>query len=161
MSDQIFDTRSRLLPASRSWSFQVDYPLIAKELITDCAVSPFEGFEKADKSKILQVKAIWDTGSFNCVINESVAEKLGIKPLRLDHGYTMTSKTKCNVYVLNLHLPNGVIIPIEVDGVTPDPGSKSFLNYDLVIGLVIMTKGIVKVETINGKTTFHFQQLYY
>jgi len=112
--DVKFDTRPKLLPGNKVYFFKKTFPGLAKRLIIECQASPFQKIGEIDKKKIQSFKALVDTGADECYITPATAKKLNLKPTGQRPVFSSESTERKNVYVLNLHLPWNIIMPIEV-----------------------------------------------
>lgn len=98
------------------------------------------------------VQAIWDTGATNTVISKKLASKLGLVP---------TGKTTCNAvnqcyeadtFIVDIGLPNGLMIAaVQVTA------AENLVDYDLLIGMDIITVGDMSITNANGVTWFSFR----
>ncbi|MCY3823475.1 MAG: retroviral-like aspartic protease family protein, partial [Nitrospinae bacterium] len=59
----------------------------------------------------IRVNAIWDTGATGSVINQEVISALGLQPIDKQKIYTANGERIAGVYLVNIHLANGVIFP--------------------------------------------------
>jgi hypothetical protein len=57
---------------------------------------------------IIDFNAIWDTGATHSVITSQVVEKLGLKPIGMAKTIGVGGEHECNVYLVNILLPNNV-----------------------------------------------------
>lgn len=123
-------------------------------LKTDVGVClPFLGQPSKDEKIVIEkFKAIWDTGATNSVVTEAVAQKLGLKPIRVARVYHAVGESFSPVYLVNIALPNNVI----VQGVTVTRG---VLPEDdqVLIGMDIIGMGDFAVTNVGGKTVMSFR----
>ena len=107
----------------------------------------------ADKQPALESFAcIWDTGASGSVITAAVVAKCGLKPItmvKVQGAYG--GITDRNVYLVNIGLPNGVLLP----GVQVTEGEMS--GFDVLIGMDVITLGDFSVTNQNGNTVFSFR----
>lgn len=97
-------------------------------------------------------KAIWDTGATMTFISHATAERFGTVPD--DHGTSIsaTDRNDADIYLATVELPGGIIFrDIEVWDV-----DLSHHGAEVVIGMDIISKGKLVVETVNNIPTFSF-----
>ena len=95
--------------------------------------------------------AIWDTGATNSVITQKVVDTCGLKPVGMAKVDTADSESTCEVYLVNVGLPNGV-------GFTYIRATKMKLKgSDMLIGMDIIGHGDFAITNLDGKTTFTFR----
>ncbi len=95
--------------------------------------------------------AIWDTGATNTVITENVAKQCGLVPTGLTQVHSVHGSKLANTYLVNVYLPNHV----EVQGLRVTEGD--LLEFDLLIGMDIISTGDFAVTNFRGKTMFSFR----
>lgn len=126
---------------------------ILREIIIETGVSiPFIPKSDIKQPKIINAKALWDTGATNCVITTELITKLGIKPFTIAnviHGGGIEQK---NVYKINIYLPNKVCIPLvnATEGIVNG-------SFDLIIGMDIITMGDFSISNFNRETIVSFR----
>ena len=138
-----------------SRSYTQSYNGYTNEIITPISVSSLIRFKpgiidlsKYEKS-IINGRALWDTGASNSVITDNFAKKLGlfsIKPVNVVYGGN--TKTE-NSYLVNLYLPNKIIIP-EVFVTGCDDHTK----FDVIIGMDIIRRCDFAISSYGGKMKF-------
>jgi len=112
------------------------------------AVSP----DPHKQTGITTLSAIWDTGATNTTISEQMADNLKLAVV----SYTPVSTAagiidKAPVYLLNVVLPNNVIIPnVQVTGAKLN-------GCDMLIGMDIITLGDFAITNHNGNTVCSFR----
>lgn len=125
-------------------SFSIQYNKIVKEILIDCAISL-----RSDGERI-PVKTIWDTGSGGGLVSLDFANKLGLKSHRKVGHYYKGAMFDKNCYLVYLHLPNDIIIPIEL--------MEANLPADyIVIGMDIIARGNFSLENKDSKTIVSFE----
>jgi predicted aspartyl protease len=100
----------------------------------------------------IEIKALWDTGATCSMITQEVAIKLNLKPISKTFISTPSHKnTSCNVYLINLYLPNQTMFPnLNV--------TEGVLNgCDMLVGMDVIYNGDFIVSNFNGKTAFTFR----
>ena len=108
---------------------------------------------KDDRDKrIIPMRALWDTGATNSVITTSCAERLGIKPVSIAESHHAGGISIVNVYLVNIILPNRILI----SGVKVSECSEQAGDFDVIIGMDIITMGDFSITNVGGKTVFSF-----
>jgi predicted aspartyl protease len=100
----------------------------------------------------IKVRAAWDTGAEQSLISVESAKRLNLQSLSVSDIIMPTGETaSCNVYLVNVYLANGrKVSPLAVlEGM---PG-----EYDMLIGMDIITLGDFAVTNGNGATVFSFR----
>lgn len=101
--------------------------------------------------KTVSCDAIWDTGASVSTINCKIIEQLGLTPVGKLDVHTANGRVLSDTYIVNLHLPNGVVI--ENNLVTHN----DIFGADMLIGMDVISKGDFAVSNFNKKTTFSFR----
>lgn len=125
-----------------------------RDIITDAEVSPpFD--PKVDKNppSHTKTKALWDTGASSCAITKTLAGKVGLLPTGKVDVHHAAGVTERNVYLLNVALPNGVVIPM-VRATECDSTAGSF---ELIIGMDIITLGDFSITNEGGITKMSYR----
>ena len=96
--------------------------------------------------------AIWDTGATNSVITQGVVDACGLRPTGMAKVQGFNSVSDCEVYLVNIILPNNVgIAQVRVTkGGIPS-------GADILIGMDIIVRGDFSVTNKNGITVFSFR----
>jgi hypothetical protein len=96
--------------------------------------------------------AIWDTGATNSVITQEVVDTCGLAPVGITQVHGVNSSGLCEIYLVNVYLPNDVAIhAVRVTKSTLPPG------VQLLIGMDIISFGDFAVTNKNGITKFSFR----
>jgi predicted aspartyl protease len=132
-------------------AFTIEYAGISNVLITKCLVSEAHDPNDHDSPPQSEVKALWDTGATGTVISKNLAEKLQLKPHGQAKSYHANGEYMTNIYYVNIVLPNsmGFAALRVTEGVLPD--------FDVLIGMDIITQGDFAISQSTGKTKFTFQ----
>jgi hypothetical protein len=139
------------LPPSRCLT--ITWPGITHVLGSECSVS--EGYDPATagtpppKNTFV---AIWDTGATGSVITERVIAECGLAPIGVTQVHGVHGVQDCEVYLVNLRLPNNVEFP----GVHVTKG-KLAGGADVLIGMNVITAGDFAVTNKGGNTTMSFR----
>jgi predicted aspartyl protease len=141
--------------AERGHSFTGSSDGRLRELSFDCFIAPaFDPKTTAtDKQPSHQkFRAIFDTGATNCVITQKIVDALGLKPISMAVAETANGKVTCEVYLVNIRLPNGV-------GFTHWRVTKQDLpsKTEVLIGMDVIGNGDFAVTHKDKKTVFSFR----
>ena len=98
-----------------------------------------------------KVKGIWDTGATNSVINKSIVDALGLKPISMTQVHTASETINANVYLVNIILPSNV----GIQNVRVTEGV--IKGGDMLIGMDIINIGDFCVTNHDGKTVMSFR----
>jgi hypothetical protein len=125
-----------------------------REIVTDAEVftarSISKSFNIIQKSEM--VKAIWDTGATGTVISSGLVSRLGLVPTGKTVAADVNKSYETNTYVVDIGLPNGLLIfDVQVTEV-PNLG-----HYDLLIGMDLITMGDMAITNGHGNTWFSFR----
>lgn len=128
------------------------------DCIVDAIETPIAVCEAVEIKKGMKVpkvykseNCLWDTGSTATLISENVVNNLGLKP----YGKCLVSDNSTiderETYLIHVGLPSGETA-INVEAMLTL--SK---DYDVVIGMDIITNGNFLLTNSNGKSSFSFQ----
>lgn len=136
-------------------AFTVVYPGRARTIVTDAGVSiPFNDkhINRRDH-RIINTKALWDTGATGSVITKDVATKLNLKPISVVKVSGLGGIIDCNVYLVHLYLAENVVMSnIQVTEI----GSLS-QGCEIIFGMNFIGSGNFAITYANGETTFSVQ----
>ena len=122
----------------------------ANVLLSDVKVSAHKEIIPNAISK--DFKAIWDTGATNTAISERVVKQCDLLPISKAISNTANGQRTVNVYLIDLYLPNNVIIGgVRATEFTAVEGS------DLLIGMDVIGMGDLAISNYMGKTCFSFR----
>ncbi|MCF0178968.1 MAG: retroviral-like aspartic protease [Bacteroidales bacterium] len=108
--------------------------------------------ENMDIPKVYRtMNCMWDTGSTNTLITQDIVDELGLEP----YGRAVVSDNsmveECDTYLVHIGLPTGnTVLNLEV----LLTNSK---DYDVVIGMDVITMGDFVLTNANGKSVFSFR----
>lgn len=120
------------------------------ELPCEVSVFPATVTNPEQDKKHTEVRAIWDTGATASVITSKVAKALDLEPIGMTEVHTAGGVRICNVYIVDLLLPNEVFIPnVQVT-------EADMTTNDVLIGMDIITLGDFALTNFGGKTRFTF-----
>lgn len=121
-------------------------------IITDCFIVMPSGVvdENGDRRYCKIENAVWDTGATNTVISPDVVEALGLKSVGKSSISSYDGVVETSTYKVDLCFENGYRIQdLEVM-------SGDYSDYDVLIGMDVITQGDFCISTIDGKTSFGF-----
>lgn len=97
-------------------------------------------------------KALWDTGATISAISHSTARQFDALPSESGTSISATSRSDSDIYLATVELPGGIVFhDVEMwDVDLSDHGA------EVVIGMDIISRGRLTVETIHGVPTFSF-----
>ncbi len=133
-------------------SFTVSHSSLSRMLVTPCGVT--EAYDPNEDFGIHEIKnctALWDTGATSCVLSKQVIQDLKLQTVGMTKNVTAGGVIDANRYLVNLTMPDGVIIP-SVRATEAD-----LRDFDILIGMDIITRGDFAVTQKDGKTKFSFQ----
>ncbi len=125
---------------------------LLRVLKTTCGVCrAFDPLQGSQHPEIYQFIGLWDTGASGTVVSKAVVDKLGLKPIGKSKVFHANGESIVNVYAINLFLPNQVGFQFVkvTEGI--------FNNFDLLIGMDIITTGDFSITNVGEKTTFSFR----
>ena len=139
--------------AMPSTAFTIHFNGISSVLKSEVTVSQaFDPSEQSEESfSHTSYTAIWDTGATNSVISEKVVQECALEPIGISRNHTANGIRNCNVYLINVVLPNKVRVVFV--RVTEAP----LFNFDVLIGMDIIGAGDFAVSNKDGKTAFTFR----
>ena len=121
---------------------------------------PYSKEELKEKNSLLKdYFAIWDTGATGCVITKKVVDELGLKPVGITEMQHAGGRSTTNIYLVNIYLPNGIIIPhVKVsEAILTNDGIPENYHSNVLIGMNVINLGSFAVSNVNDKTTLSFQ----
>jgi len=98
------------------------------------------------------IKGLWDTGATGSVISKKIVEDLGLIPTGKTLASGVHSTIEVNTYIVNVALPNGVVV--QDVRVTESP---QFYNFDVLIGMNIIALGDFAFTNRNRESWFSFR----
>jgi len=119
------------------------YGQITNRIITDIRVSSME-------YNTCKALALWDTGAMKSVITKKMAEKLKLVPIDEMTMIGVTGKANVNVYAVCVMLND-----LEIDIQALECMDMS--DFDLLIGMDIISQSDFIIANNNEKTTFSFR----
>ena len=132
-------------------AFTVEYGGLVNSLITKVlVVSPF------DKSKTIEIKAIWDTGATHSVITDSVFKQLSLFAIDQTVVNGVNSRKTVPVTLIHIGLPNKFLIPNHRVTVCDIAGGDMLIGMDMALfcNLIARLPGLDGNLPINAVTAF-------
>lgn len=125
-------------------------------IITDCYIMTPVGVTDADGNRrYCKIEnAAWDTGATNTVITPEIVTALGLKPSEKHAVSTLNGIIEVNTYLIDLCFENGY----KINNLQVFSGEDySDFDYDVLIGMDIITQGDFCVSAIQDETIFSFR----
>lgn len=129
------------------------YPNRSEAIVTDCyVVMPVDVTDKDGNKRFCKIEnAVWDTGATNTVISPAIVEALELKPTGKSSISAYGGIVETCTYKIDLCFENGYKIQnLEVM-------SGDYYDYDVLIGMDVITQGDFCISTVYGKTSFCFR----
>ena len=141
----------------KRFAFTVEYQGLQSVLETEIHFCEPSEMEKNRPESVMMKfdKALWDTGASNTVITDAIVQKLNLIPIDKTTISTANGPRESDVYLVNVGLPNRVIIP----SVLVTHGD--ILGADALIGMDIIHRGDFAVTNKFKRTmmTFHMPSI--
>jgi len=128
-------------------AFSVEYGNITVELLTEV-----ELFNPANTNLKFKTTALWDTGAVISCISPGVLEKLLLKPIDSIEIEVVNSTERCDMVLVQVGLPNGIMIP-NIKPAVCHFGPK---DVEFIIGMDIIRYGDLMISNSFDKTLFSF-----
>lgn len=125
------------------------------QIVTEIGVSkPFDPNTDAPEPRpeIHSTRGLWDTGASRSVITKATARSLGLVPTSLARMTHAGGATDANVYLVNLYLPNRVMIHTIGVVEMEDTG-----GFGALIGMDVITLGDFALTNYNDTTVMSFR----
>lgn len=119
---------------------------IATQLQTSVEVFPV-----GTQTQGFQGMGIWDTGATGSVITKNVADALGLLPINKKIVHTANGPAEQNVYLVNIGLPNRLMVTDMFVTEAPLHGC------DVLIGMDIISLGDFSITNFNDQTCMSFR----
>lgn len=126
---------------------------LLRALVNECKVSEaWDPKGTAPQPTLHSFRCLWDTGATHSMISEDVTKACGLTPTGFGDSHHAQGTTKSvPIFLVNIMLPNNV----GVVGVPVMQGA--FAQFDVLIGMDIITRGDFAVTNLGGKTKFSFR----
>ena len=128
-------------------AFSTSYAGIVRALVSEIGIVTRVS---ASTTEVVKCKALWDTGAVYSVISRQFAKKLGLMSFDSGRAYTAQGSYDTSVYLLDILLPNKMIVQdLRVsDG--------EFQDFDFLLGMDVISLGDFTV-TNKDATRFAFR----
>lgn len=126
-------------------TFKKEYPCIVDAIMTECCIY------SADGHKFCTDKAMWDTGADTTIISSRIVRELQLKPYKQGGIAGIGGASDSNVYLVHILLPTGDFAT-NVEAMESD-----FEDYDVIIGMDVITLGDLLITNADDKTIFQFR----
>jgi predicted aspartyl protease len=104
-----------------------------------------------DGTEIKTYKGVWDTGATGSVLTSKMIEELELKPSGMTEVQTANGRSQSKTYIVDLMLPNNLIIKNLTVSETDSLGA-----IDLLVGMDVIQMGDFSISNAEGKTRFSF-----
>ena len=128
-------------------------PDIIEAIVSECRICHAVDFKNGEfPSKVYSSQnAVWDTGATNTLISSKVVMELGITPYGKSGFSSANDIVEANVYEIHLAIPPaGVVCNVLAM-------EKDDEDYDVVIGMDVISKGDFVLTNHDGHSTFSFR----
>lgn len=137
-------------------AFTTKYSGRVDRIITPVAVFPAFDPTQSQQTPIqrLDTTSLWDTGATNSAVTQKTAQALDLVPVRQATLGHAGGSSLCNVYMVNLILPNNIgIVGTPVNECNDAAG-----DFGAIIGMDIITRGDLAITNVDSHTwvTFRF-----
>lgn len=138
-------------------AFTLTYSKLSRVLISEVVITKeitprMSGTLDVRDYNSKKYRAIWDTGAAGSVITEKVVKELDLKPTGMVKVSTVNGERDANTYIVNIWLPNKVVVGnLKVtEGELPG-------EDEVLIGMDIISKGDLAITNYGGKTVFTYR----
>jgi len=140
--------------ATEFHAFTIKYNGTADRIITELSLSQAFGPKNIPLPlpPLIGTSALWDTGATRSVITPSVAKDLGVIPTGTVMMNSAHGVSQCNTYLVNLYLPNKVLIPGVLVSECADAS-----HFGAIIGMDVIASGDFSITNVDGKTWVSFR----
>ena len=135
-------------------TYRQEYTVLANAIVTNAIVVPTDAEVKAGEQPSLYYytdSAAWDTGAQFTLISPRVVEALGLKPSGKGQYMGIGGDQESDTYLVHIGLPDGQL-KRYVNAYCADLD-----DYDILIGMDIITETDFHITNADGKTTFQFR----
>lgn len=138
-------------------AFSIYYNGLANRIITEVHITKAFDLKEIANGKLpyepLKTTGLWDTGATGSVVTPRTVKELGLIPVKtveVNHG---GGRSTCNAYIVNIFLPNRVIIP----GVFVTEPKEILDSFGVIIGMDLITKGDFSITNFENKTCMSYR----
>jgi predicted aspartyl protease len=134
-------------------AFTLTAPGLLRAIVTEARISfAFDPVHPPNPTPPLHsFQAVWDTGATGSVISQRVVDVCRLKPVGMSQVSTAAGIYLCEVYIINIFLPNQVGFP----NVTVTKAN--IKTTDVLIGMDLINKGDFALTHQHGNTVFSFR----
>ncbi len=135
-------------------TYRQEYTVLANAIVTNAIVVPTDAEVKAGEQPSLYYytdSAAWDTGAQFTLISARVVEALGLKSSCKGQYMGIGGDQESDTYLVHIGLPDGQL-KRYVNAYCADLD-----DYDILIGMDIITETVFVITNKDGKTTFQFR----
>jgi predicted aspartyl protease len=135
-------------------TYRQEYTVLANAIVTNAIVVPTDAEVRAGEQPSLYYytdSAAWDTGAQFTLISPRVVEALGLKPSGKGHYMGIGGDQESDTFFVHIGLPNGQL-KRYVNAYCADLD-----DYDILLGMDIITQTDFLITNADGKTTFQFR----
>ena len=135
-------------------TYRQEYTVLANAIVTNAIVVPTDAEVRAGEQPSLYYytdSAAWDTGAQFTLISPRVVEALGLKPSGKGQYMGIGGDQESDTFFVHIGLPNGQL-KRYVNAYCADLD-----DYDLLLGMDIITQTDFLITNADGKTTFQFR----
>jgi predicted aspartyl protease len=132
---------------------KVEFDYIARAVITEVMIrrATVSGVVYDTAPVDIPVRALWDTGAGMSVISANIVEKLTLSSAGNGTLTGIGGAVRTELYDISVTLPNKALFPLI--RAAEWEGSR---NYDMLIGMDIISRGKFTIDNGAGKTIFTF-----
>lgn len=126
-------------------TYKREYATVVDTLLTECDIYAEDGHcFHADK-------AMWDTGADTTVVSSRVVRHLHLRPCQKGNIIGIGGANDTDFYLVHIKLPTNVfLVNLEVV-------ETGFEDYDIILGMDIITETDFLITNAEGRTTFQFR----
>ena len=126
---------------------------LAEAIITECRICAPVDFSKGEMpDKVYTTQnAMWDTGATNTLISSKIIKALGLKPFGKSGLSSANGVIETDTYLVHVGIPSGSIVT-NILALEDDNE-----DYEVVIGMDIITQGDFAFSNKDGHSTFSFR----
>lgn len=129
-------------------AFTIKSEALTSSIITDISIQEPVSGNTLEKG----IRGLWDTGATGSVISKRIVDELRLIPTGKTLATGVHSTIEVNTYIVNVALPNGVLV--QDVRVTESP---LFNNFDVLIGMNIIALGDFAFTNKNRESWFSFR----
>ena len=126
---------------------------IIEAIVSECRICPAIDLKTGEvPPKVYSSQqALWDTGATNTLISSKVVKSLELKPYGKSGFSSANGVVETNLYEIHLGIPSAGVV-CNVLALEKDDN-----DYEVVIGMDVISQGDFALSNHNGHTTFSFR----